>query len=99
MDILTLKIHDSIKEKLESYSKRKGISKSEIVRNALIDYFNRDDLERQGTFYDLAKDIAGSVKAPADLSTNKKYLTEDEDFKIYRKDKRKVLHVIMPKSR
>ncbi|MGD8782112.1 MAG: DUF6364 family protein [Ignavibacteria bacterium] len=76
METLTLKIPGSIKEKLKSYSKRKGISKSEIVRNALLDYFNSDDLERQGTFYDLAKDIAGSVKASADLSTNKKYLAE-----------------------
>jgi predicted DNA-binding protein len=76
MDTLTLKIPGSIKEKLKSYSKNKGISKSEIVRNALLDYFDSDDLERQGTFYDLAKDLAGSVKAPSDLSTNKKYLSE-----------------------
>lgn len=76
MDTLTLKIPGSIKEKLKNYSKNKGISKSEIVRNALLDYFNSDDLERQGTFYDLAKDLAGSVEASSDLSTNKEYLSE-----------------------
>ena len=71
MDTLTLKIPDFIKEKLKSYSKRKGLSRSEIVRNALLEYFDRDDLEKQGTFYDLAKDLAGSVNGSPDLSTNK----------------------------
>lgn len=75
MNTLTLKIPDVIKEKLKTYSRRKGLSKSEIVRNALLDYFERDDLEKQGTFYDLAKDLAGSVKGYSDLSTNEEYLS------------------------
>ncbi len=74
MDTLTLKISSGIKEKLKTYSKRKGLSKSAIVRNALIDYFERDDLDKQGTFYDFAQDLAGSVKTKSDLSTNKEYL-------------------------
>ena len=76
MYTLTLKIPDIIKEKLKTYSKRKGLSKSEIVRNALLDYFDKDEFEKQGTFYDLAGDLAGSVKAEPDLSINKKYLSE-----------------------
>lgn len=75
MNTLTLKIPDVIKEKLKTCSRRKGLSRSEIVRNALLDYFERDDLEKQGTFYDLAKDLAGSVKVSSDLSTNKEYLS------------------------
>jgi predicted DNA-binding protein len=75
VDTLTLKIPGVIKEKLKTYSKRKGISKSEIVRNALLDYFDRDALEKQGTFYDLAQDLAGSVNGAPDLSTNKEYLS------------------------
>ena len=75
MDTLTLKIPGVIKEKLRTYSKRKGLSRSEIVRNALLDYFDRDDLEKQGTFYDLAQDIAGSVKSTSDISTNEEYLS------------------------
>ena len=73
MDTLTLKVSSGIKEKLKMYSKRKGLSRSEIVRNALLDYFKRDDLDKQGTFYDLAQDLAGSVNSKSDLSTNKKY--------------------------
>ncbi len=76
MYTLTLKIPDIIKEKLKTYSKRKGLSKSEIVRNALGEYFDKDDFEKQGTFYDLAKDLAGSVDSGSDLSTNKEYLSK-----------------------
>ncbi len=76
MDTLTLKIPDSIKEKLKNYSRRKGISRSEIVRNALLEYLDRDELKKDGTFYDLAKDIAGSVDESPDLSKNKKHFSD-----------------------
>lgn len=75
MDTLTLKIPGVIKEKLKTYSRRKGLSRSEIVRNALLEYFDKDELEKQGTFYDLAKDIAGCVTESSDLSTNNEYLS------------------------
>ncbi len=74
MDTLTLKIPDALKEKLKSYSKKLGISKSDIVREALVEYLEKDEMKKQGTFYDLAKDIAGSVQNEPDLSTNKKHL-------------------------
>jgi len=76
MDTLTLKVPDIIKEKLTAYSKSRGVSRSEIVRNALFEYFDRDDIDKQGAFSDLAKDLAGSIKGPKDLSTNKKYLKD-----------------------
>ena len=75
MDTLTLKIPEIIKEKLKTYSKRKGLSRSEIVRNALLEYFDKDEPEKQGSFYDLAKDLAGSVKGSPDLSTNKEHFS------------------------
>jgi predicted DNA-binding protein len=74
MDTLTLKIPDALKEKLKSYSKKLGISKSDIVRDALVEYLEKDEMKKQGSFYDLAKDIAGSVRGASDLSTNKKHL-------------------------
>ena len=76
MDTLTLKIPDCIKEKLEAYSRREGKNRSEIIRIALLEYVGKDKLEEQGTFYDLAKDLAGSVIGSPDLSTNRKYLSE-----------------------
>jgi len=73
MDTLTLKVPDIIKEKLNTYSRGKGLSRSEIIRNALLEYFARDDIETKGTFFDLSQDLAGSINAPSDLSLNKKY--------------------------
>ena len=45
------------------------------MRNALLEYFDKDELEKQGTFYDLAKDLAGCVNGSSDLSTNKEYIS------------------------
>ena len=75
MNTLTLKVPEGIKEKLDTYSKKKGVSRSEIVRNALLDYFDKDELGREGSFFDLAKDLAGSINDKHDLSSNKKYLS------------------------
>ncbi len=74
MDTLTLKVPDIIKEKLKLISEKKGISRSEIVRSALLEYFSHDELDKKGSFLDLSKDLAGSVAGPSDLSTNKSHL-------------------------
>lgn len=76
METLTLKVPDIIKEKLKLISEKKGVSRSEIVRSALIEYFSNDDLDKKGSFLDLSKDLAGCLKGPSDLSTNKDYLDE-----------------------
>ena len=44
MNTMTLKIPDVIKEKLKNFSRKKGLSKSEIVRNELIEYLDKDDV-------------------------------------------------------
>ncbi len=76
MDTLTLKVPDIIKKKLNMFAEKKGLSQSEIVRSALLEYFSQDDLDKEGTFFYLAKDLAGSLNGPSDLSTNKNYLDE-----------------------
>ncbi len=76
MDTMTLKIPDSIRQKLKNFSKKKGMSKSEIVRNALMEYLDKDDVIKKGSFMELAMDLAGSVDEKSDLSTNAKYLKE-----------------------
>ena len=74
MSTLTLKVSEALNTELSSYSKKMGISKSEIVREAIVEYLTRDDVKIEGSFLDLAEDLAGSVDAPEDLSSNKKYL-------------------------
>ncbi|MDZ7721329.1 MAG: CopG family transcriptional regulator [candidate division KSB1 bacterium] len=74
MNTLTFKVPDGLKAQLNSYAKNKGMSKSEIVRIALLEYFSKDDPRFEGSFLDFTKDLAGSVEAPRNLSGNKEYL-------------------------
>jgi predicted transcriptional regulator len=76
MDTMTLKVPDIIKEKLNTFSKKKGLSKSEIIRKALLEYLDKDEVVKQGSFVDLAMDLAGSVSGKPDLSSNKEYLNK-----------------------
>ena len=74
MDTLTFKVPEIIKEKLNTYAREKGLSRSEILRNALVAYFSNDDQIGEGSFFDFSKDIAGSINGVSDLSINKDYL-------------------------
>ena len=74
MSTLTLKVPEVLNTQLNSYAKQKGLSKSEIVRIALLEYFSRDDTKFNGSFLELSKDLAGSIDAISDLSVNKEYL-------------------------
>ena len=76
MDTLTLKVPKTLKTQLDSYAKKKGLSKSEIVRIALLEFFSKDDSRFTGSFLDLSEDLAGSIEAPSDLSINSKYFEE-----------------------
>lgn len=74
MDTLTLKVPRFFKEQLNAFAKKKGLNRSEIIRNALTEYFSQDGSDKQGSFYDLSQDIAGSINGPSDLSLNKCHL-------------------------
>lgn len=76
MTTLTFKVPDVIKKKLNMYASEKGLSRSEILRNALLEYFSRDDSIKEGSFFDFSRDIAGSIKGKSDLSVNKNNLKE-----------------------
>ena len=78
MNTLTLKIPDGTKTQIDTYAEHKGTSKSHVVREALAAYFvdNIDNQANKGSFFDLAKDVAGTIQGPVDLSSNKQYLAE-----------------------
>jgi metal-responsive CopG/Arc/MetJ family transcriptional regulator len=73
MKTVTLKIPEMLATMLKTVSSERGLSKSEIIRRALINYFSKDE-NKAGSFLDLTKDMAGSIEGPPDLSTNRKYL-------------------------
>lgn len=75
MKVLSLKVPEQLDRKLAAVVKRRGMSKSTVVREALERYVDESREIRRGSFLDLAEDLVGCVKdAPADLSSSPKHL-------------------------
>jgi len=69
---LTIRLDEASAQHLEEASRRSGRSKSDIVRDLI-----KKSLTYQSTGLDAMSDCVGVLKdAPADLSTNKKYLKD-----------------------
>jgi predicted DNA-binding protein len=74
MVTISLKVPDELARRIEAEARSRHISKSAVVRECL-----ERSLETSGkvqpSFYDLAKDLCGTVKSGVpDLATNPKYL-------------------------
>ena len=74
MKTLTLKIPEVLETQVDDFANRNGLSKSEIGRSALSYYLANNDHANTGSFLNLSRDLAGSIEAPSDLSTNKEHL-------------------------
>jgi len=77
MKTITCKLPEKLDAELEAVALEEGISKSQAVRNALENQLVRKRGKRAPRAFDLVKDLSGSVKGPADLLTNPKFM---EDF-------------------
>jgi hypothetical protein len=77
MKVLSFKVPETLDRKLSAVVKRRGVARSDVVREALVHYLD-DALEvRRGSVLDLAGDLVGCVKdAPADLSSNPRHLAD-----------------------
>ena len=75
MKVLSVKVSEAVDRKITATMKRRGMRKSDMVREALERYLDETHEARRGSFLDLAGDLVGCVKdAPADLSSNPKHL-------------------------
>ena len=74
MKILSLKLPDDLAEALAARAQSRGATKSEILREALVDFLAKEPERDKGSFLDLAGDLVGRLEGPGDLSYNKKYL-------------------------
>jgi len=75
MNTISLKLPDHLLELLEVESRARGATKSSLVRECLEKTLAAPSPNSKATCYDLARDLAGSVKGlPRDLATNPKYL-------------------------
>jgi predicted DNA-binding protein len=75
MNTISLKLPDDLLELLERESRTRRTTKSSLVRECLEKTLAGRVPDREATCYDLARDLAGSLKGlPPDLATNPKYL-------------------------
>jgi predicted DNA-binding protein len=75
MTVMTLKVPEALDHKLRAVAKRRGISKSAVVRKAVETYIEQDlPVDDEPSAYDLLRDLVGSVKGPGDLSHNPEHM-------------------------
>ncbi|TLY19282.1 MAG: ribbon-helix-helix protein, CopG family [Nitrospirae bacterium] len=71
MKTLTLKLDESLYAKVVALANRRRTTQSAVVRDAIKSCVEAPRGLGVGSALDLAKDLAGCVTGPADLSTNK----------------------------
>ena len=70
---ITLKLPDALAARLRAVVQRRSRTQSEIVREALERHLD-GEAPFVGSCLDLARDLAGSLSGPADLSTSRRHL-------------------------
>jgi hypothetical protein len=77
MDVLTIKIPPELTSALEKVARRTNLSKSELVRRALMAYTARTDEAPFVSALEQAGDVVGCFHGgPKDLASNPKHLEE-----------------------
>jgi predicted transcriptional regulator len=70
MRTITLKLPAGLAARVSASVRRRGMSTSALVREALEHRLDDDEVERAGSCLDLAGDLAGVLQGPSDLSSN-----------------------------
>jgi predicted transcriptional regulator len=73
-ETLSVKMPIALSSRLAAAAQRRKVSKSAILREAVDHYLRQDGRNRAGSCFALARDLAGRVAGPGDLSFNKKHL-------------------------
>jgi len=75
MQTISLKLPDDLLADLEQEARTRRVTKSVLVRESLEAALRGRPRRGAGSCYDLARDLAGSVKGlPRDLAYNPKYM-------------------------
>jgi metal-responsive CopG/Arc/MetJ family transcriptional regulator len=74
MKTISLKLPESLDKQICWEARRRGTTKSKVVRNAIESYVKQRPAKVKGSWLELAGDLIGSLEGPSDLSTNKKYM-------------------------
>jgi Arc/MetJ-type ribon-helix-helix transcriptional regulator len=76
MKILSLKLPDDLAQELSAQARSRGTTKSEVLRQALVDFLAKAPQPDKDSLLDRAGDLVGRLEGPEDLSYNKKYLDD-----------------------
>ena len=74
MKTLTVKVPEELDTRLVALAAERGESKSAVIRTALEQIVENNGVSGANSCWSLARDIAGSVEGPEDLSHNKLYI-------------------------
>lgn len=74
MRTITLKLPDGLAARVSATVRRRGVSTSALVREALEDRLGGETRDRAGCCLDLAGDLTGVLTGPPDLSSNARHL-------------------------
>ncbi len=73
MKTISIKIPEELENKVNAVIYERGINKSMLIREALVEYLADSEKRTKGSFAKTAKDLSGSLEGPEDLSTNPKH--------------------------
>ena len=77
MNTISIKIDPELERALVLASEREHLSKSELIRRALVSYLNQRSAAAAPSALDLVGDLAGCFSGgPADLSSNPRHLDD-----------------------
>ena len=76
MKTLSLKVSDTLDHRLAHAASVRKSTKSEVIREALSAFLESAGKGQDGSALILAKDLAGSITGPADLSANPVHLKQ-----------------------
>ena len=72
---ISLKLPENLLAQLDTEAKARRVTKSAVVRKSLEQALRKQPPAGKASCYDLARDLAGSVKGlPSDLADNPKYM-------------------------
>jgi ribbon-helix-helix CopG family protein len=72
MKTLSIKLPDFLAVRLSSAARRAGVGKSEVVRKAIESYLDKSQVLAGDSCLELARDLAGCLEGPGDLSHNRR---------------------------
>ncbi len=73
---MTLKLPETLRRGVEEEARRRGVSRSVLVRECVETMLRRKQRHRPPTCLDLVGDLVGSQPGPRDASVNRRYIEE-----------------------